>query len=171
MCLRTFHLLYLRTSAPRLDDLCVWRGYSAYLGCNRWLFESLLTFFFFSLFYNLEPVCPLSCDTWHPQARRRGCVKSTLSTWMFGMFSFFTSPSGFKGIVYETSTGSSLGRPEEKWSVGLLTFALQFHTAKKYLMRVSSHCAQVSVAFYVSWLEEWEGSAMRLTNQLFFFFF
>lgn len=32
-------------SASRINTLCVYRCFSAYLGCNQWLFELLLTYF------------------------------------------------------------------------------------------------------------------------------
>ncbi len=44
------------TSASGFDVLCVQRWYSAYIGCNEWLFELLLPF------YHLYPVCPFSSD-------------------------------------------------------------------------------------------------------------
>ncbi len=43
-------------SASGFDVLCVQRWYSAYLGCNKWLFELLLPF------YHLKPVWPFSSD-------------------------------------------------------------------------------------------------------------
>ncbi|XP_073791229.1 lysosomal membrane ascorbate-dependent ferrireductase CYB561A3-like isoform X2 [Danio rerio] len=43
-------------SASRLDLLCLQGCSSAYLGCNEWLFELLLTF------YQLESVWPFSSD-------------------------------------------------------------------------------------------------------------
>ncbi len=49
------------SSAPGFDVLCVQRWYSAYLGCNKGLFELLLPF------YHLWPVCPFSSDLWHQQ--------------------------------------------------------------------------------------------------------
>ncbi len=38
-------LLLYSPSASGFDVLCVQRWYSAYLGCNEWLFELLLTFY------------------------------------------------------------------------------------------------------------------------------
>ncbi|AWO96124.1 Kinesin-like protein, partial [Scophthalmus maximus] len=48
-------------SSSRFDVLCVQRWYSAFLGCNKWLFELLLPF------YHLEPFCPFSSDLSHQQ--------------------------------------------------------------------------------------------------------
>ncbi len=49
------------TSDSGFDVLCVQRWYSAYLGCNEWLFELLLPF------YHLYPVYPFSSDPWNQQ--------------------------------------------------------------------------------------------------------
>ncbi len=56
---------------------CVQRWYSAYLGCNEWLFKLLL------LFYHLQPVCAFSSDLWHKQ----GILSTQLP--LTGCFLFF----------------------------------------------------------------------------------
>lgn len=50
----------------------------------------------------------------------------------------------------------------------LLTLALLFHKAKN-LIRASSYCVQVSVAFNISWLAEWD--TMQWTNAFFNYYY
>ncbi len=68
-------------SASGFDVLCVQRWYSAYLGCNEWLFELLLSF------YHLYPVFPFSSDLWHPQGIY---VHTTAGHWIFSLFRPFS---------------------------------------------------------------------------------
>uniref|UniRef100_A0A3B4ZJ67 L1 transposable element RRM domain-containing protein n=1 Tax=Stegastes partitus TaxID=144197 RepID=A0A3B4ZJ67_9TELE len=70
-------------SASRFNMLCVQRCYSAYLGCNKWLFELLLPF------YQLKPVCPFSSDLWHQQGicAHRYFVSLDFFFLIFGPFS------------------------------------------------------------------------------------
>ncbi len=64
-------------SASGFDVLCVQRWYSAYLGCNEWLFELLLPF------YYLYSVCPFSSDLWHQQGI---FIHTTAAHWIFSLF-------------------------------------------------------------------------------------
>ncbi len=63
-------------SASGFDVLCVQRWYSAYLGCNEWLFELLLPF------YHLYPVCPFSSELWHQQGI---FIHTTAAHWIFSL--------------------------------------------------------------------------------------
>ncbi len=63
-------------SASGFDMWYVQRWYSAYLGCNEWLFELLLPF------YHFQPVCPFSSDLWHQQGI---LVYTTATHWIFSL--------------------------------------------------------------------------------------
>ncbi|MDG2633082.1 hypothetical protein P7M35_25030, partial [Vibrio parahaemolyticus] len=63
-------------SASRFDVLFSQRWSSAYLGCNEWLFELLLSF------YHLELVWPFSSDLWHQQDI---FTQRTAAQWVFSL--------------------------------------------------------------------------------------
>ncbi len=62
-------------SASGFDVLCVQRWYSAYLGCNEWLFELLLPFY--------TSITSLSILLWHQQGI---FVHTTAAHWIFSLF-------------------------------------------------------------------------------------
>ncbi len=62
-------------SASGFDVLCVQRRYSAYLGCNEWLFELLLSF--------LSSLTSLPILLWHQQGI---FVHTTAAHWIFSLF-------------------------------------------------------------------------------------